>query len=136
MTHKKSKTKLPAALNQPTGGATVISAHVESAVVSSAVNISIHSTIDATIDHVVFCTQCINFQTHLTTLVDASLVLRHSIHKNSVRNPASGIKWDHKTHAIVQSQAEEYSSALKHARFEVIVFDLTVRKDEIRGDFL
>ena len=89
-----------------------------------------------TIAYVVSFIQCENFQTNSAGLVDASLVLRHSIHKNSVRNPASGSKYDYKMYAIVHRSAESCSEALTHAGFEVMVVDPPVKKSEIRGDFL
>lgn len=44
--------------------------------------------------------KCGDFQTHSAGLTDASLVLRHSIHKISVRNPASGSHYDYKMYGI------------------------------------
>lgn len=69
-------------------------------------------------------------------LIDASLVLRHSIHKISSRNPRSGSKYDYKMYAIVHRQAEECSSILNDLGFEVIVVDPPVKKEEIKGDYL
>jgi len=69
-------------------------------------------------------------------LIDASLVLRHSIHKISSRNPLSGSKYDYKMYAIVHRQAEECSSILNDLGFEVLVVDPPLKKDDIKGDYL
>ena len=49
-------------------------------------------------------------QSSIAGLVDASLVLRHSIHQNSIRNPLSGSKYDYEMYAIVHEQAKVCSS--------------------------
>lgn len=69
-------------------------------------------------------------------LIDASLILRHSIHKISSRNPSSGSKYDYKMYAIVHRQAEECASILTDVGFEVVLVDSPVQKEEIRGEFL
>ena len=69
-------------------------------------------------------------------LIDASLILRHSIHKISSRNPESGSKYDYKMYAIVHRQAEQCSSALAELGFEIRVVDPPVKKEEIRGEYL
>jgi len=69
-------------------------------------------------------------------LIDASLVLRHSIHNISSRNPQSGSKYDYKMYAIVHRQAVECSSILGDLGFEIIVVDPPVKKEEIKGDYL
>ena len=89
-----------------------------------------------TIAYAVSFIQCGNFQSNSAGLVDASLVLRHSIHQISVRNPESGSKYDYKMYAIVHRKAEECSQALQTAGFEVLVVDPPVEKSEIRGDYL
>jgi hypothetical protein len=69
-------------------------------------------------------------------LIDASLVLRHSIHNISSRNPLSGSKYDYKMYAIVHRQAEECSNILNDLGFEVLVVDPPIKKEEIKGDYL
>eukprot|EP00560_Eucampia_antarctica_P001940 CAMPEP_0197833114 /NCGR_PEP_ID=MMETSP1437-20131217/17796_1 /TAXON_ID=49252 ORGANISM="Eucampia antarctica, Strain CCMP1452" /NCGR_SAMPLE_ID=MMETSP1437 /ASSEMBLY_ACC=CAM_ASM_001096 /LENGTH=905 /DNA_ID=CAMNT_0043436955 /DNA_START=312 /DNA_END=3029 /DNA_ORIENTATION=- len=89
-----------------------------------------------TIAYAVSFIMCDNFQSNSAGLVDASLVMRHSIHKISVRNPDSGSKYDYKMYAIVHRQAEACSKALQAAGFEIMVVDNPVQTKEIRGDFL
>lgn len=89
-----------------------------------------------TVAYVVSFIQCSGTATNSAGLVDASLVMRHSIHQISVRNPDSGSKYDYKMYAIVHRQAETCSETLKHAGFEIILVDPPVQKKEIRGDYL
>jgi lipopolysaccharide biosynthesis glycosyltransferase len=80
--------------------------------------------------------KCGDHQNNAAGLIDASLVLRHSIHKISSRNPESGSKYDYKMYAIVHRQAQACSQVLEKSGFEVIVVDPPFDKSEIKGDFL
>ncbi len=89
-----------------------------------------------TVAYVVSFIQCSGTATNSAGLVDASLVLRHSIHQISSRNPESGSKYDYKMYAIVHRQAEQCSQTLKKVGFEIILVDPPVQKSEIRGEYL
>ena len=89
-----------------------------------------------TVAYAVSFIKCGDKQTHSGGLVDASLVLRHSIHQTSSRNPASGSEYDYKMYAIVHRDAENCSAKLKDVGFEVLVVDPPVLKSDIRGEFL
>lgn len=89
-----------------------------------------------TIGYAISLIKCGDHQTTSAGLIDAAIVLRHSVHMTSIRNPASGSKYDYKMYAIVHEQAEKCSSVLKNVGFEVIVKDQPVKVDYIRGDFL
>jgi len=80
--------------------------------------------------------KCGDFQTKSASLNDASIVMRHSIHQISRRNPKSNSKYDYKMYAIVHRQAEQCSQVLKKVGFEVIVVDPPVQQKEIRGEHL
>ena len=80
--------------------------------------------------------KCGDKQSSAAGLVDASLILRHSIHKISSRHPSSGSKYDYKMYAIVHKQAEQCSAKLKDVGFEVIVVDSPIKDTEIRGEYL
>jgi hypothetical protein len=69
-------------------------------------------------------------------LTDASMVLRHSIHQNSIRNPMSGSKYDYKMYAIVHEQAVECSAALADAGFELVVKRPPIEKQDIQSKYL
>jgi hypothetical protein len=69
-------------------------------------------------------------------LTDAAMVLRHSIHQNSIRNPASGSKYDYKMYAIVHEQAVKCSATLANAGFEILVKKPPVSKQEISSKYL
>ncbi len=80
--------------------------------------------------------KCSDKQSSTAGLIDASLILRHSIHKVSSRNPSSGSKYDYKMYAIVHRQAEECSAKLKKVGFEIVVVDPPVQPSEIKGEYL
>ena len=69
-------------------------------------------------------------------LVDSSLVMRHSIHNISSRNPDSQSQYDYKMFAIVHKQAEDCSHVLKELGYEVLVVDPPVVREDIQGIFL
>ncbi|KAL7538178.1 hypothetical protein ACHAWF_008114, partial [Thalassiosira exigua] len=89
-----------------------------------------------TVAYAVSFIKCDDFQTHAAGLVDASLILRHSIHKISSRDPSSGSKYDYKMYAIVHRDAEGCAGALRDAGFEVVVVDPPAKREDIRGEFL
>jgi len=110
---------------------------------SAAVSASEHSQVvhqenhqPVTIAYAVSFIKCGDFQTQAAGLVDASIILRHSIHKISVRNPASKSKYDYKMYAIVHKDAEGCSAKLHDVGFEVVVVDRPVQQSEIRGEDL
>lgn len=94
------------------------------------------TTKPTTIGYAVSLIKCGDKQTSAAGLMDAAIVLRHSIHMTSVRNPASGSKYDYKMYALVHRQAEECSSVLKQVGFQVIVTDPPVERKDIRGKYL
>ena len=66
-------------------------------------------------------------------LIDASLVLRHSIHKISSRNPESGSKYDYKMYAIVhRTQAIECLDTIQDLGYEVIIVDPPFEVEDIQ----
>lgn len=89
-----------------------------------------------TVAYAVSFIKCGDFQTHSAGLTDASLILRHSVHKISKRNLESGSKYDYKMYAIVHRQAEECSRILQQTGFEVLVVDPPVKQQEILGNHL
>lgn len=89
-----------------------------------------------TVAYAVSFIKCGDFQTHSAGLIDASLVLRHSVHKISRRDATSGSKYDYKMYAIVHRDAEECSGVLRDVGFEVVVVDPPVKQENIRGEFL
>lgn len=82
--------------------------------------------------------KCSDKQSFPAGLVDAAIVMRHSVHMTSVRNPSSGSVYDYKMFAIVHSKAhaEGCGEALKEAGFTVLVRDPPVKREEIQGEFL
>jgi len=80
--------------------------------------------------------KCGDHQNSPAGLIDASLVLRHSIYKISSRYPSSGSKYDFKMYAIVHTQAQACAEVLGKVGYEVIVKDPPLQKNEIRGEEL
>jgi hypothetical protein len=80
--------------------------------------------------------KCGDFQSSTAGLQDAALVLKHSIHQTSVRNPHSGSHYDYKAYAIVHRQAEKCAQELADAGYELVIRDPPVDKSMIRGDYL
>lgn len=80
--------------------------------------------------------KCGDFQSSTAGLQDAALVLKHSIHQTSIRNPQSGSRYDYKAYAIVHRQAEKCAQELEDAGYELVIRDPPVDKSEIRGDYL
>jgi hypothetical protein len=57
--------------------------------------------------------KCEDKQTSTAGLIDAALVLRHSVHMQSIRNEKSGSRYDYQMYAIVHVDAVKCSSILK-----------------------
>ena len=80
--------------------------------------------------------RCSDFQSSTDGLLDAATILRHSIHKTSMRNPDSGSKYDYKLYAIVHTKAAECSHILSDLGYEVLLKESPVQISEIRGEYL
>lgn len=81
--------------------------------------------------------KCGDLQSNDAGMVDAALVLRHSIHKISARDPNSGSNYDYHMYAIVHKQAEQCSYILKNAGFDVIIIQQSpIQPKEIQGAYL
>ena len=80
--------------------------------------------------------KCGDHQNNSAGLIDSSLILRHSIHTISSRNPTSGSKYDYKMYAIVHRQAMSCTDTLDKLGFEVKVVDPPLNRSEIKGEFL
>ncbi len=74
---------------------------------------------------------------HPAGLLDAALVLQHSIHQVLVHNhPHSNSKYDYKMYALVYPQVVKCSRPLSQAGFILMVKDLSVQQADIEGEFL
>jgi hypothetical protein len=70
-------------------------------------------------------------------LTDALLVLRHSIHKISSRNPESGSKYDYKMYALVhRTQSTACIDPITKLGFEVIVVDPQFQIEDLQDEFV
>ena len=91
----------------------------------------------ATVAYAVSLIKCGDKQSTDAGLVDAALVMRHSIHKISIRNPESKSRYDYKMYAIVHKQAEPCSRILENVGFHIILIEESpVKPSEIRGEYL
>lgn len=89
-----------------------------------------------TVAYAISLVKCGDGQSNDAGLVDAALVLRHSIHQISKRNIHSGSIYDYKMYAIVHKQAINCSIVLQQAGFEIVIKDTPVQPYEIQGTFL
>ncbi|KAL7580788.1 hypothetical protein ACA910_001066 [Epithemia clementina (nom. ined.)] len=87
-----------------------------------------------TVAYAVSLIKCGDFQSTPEGLVDAALVMHHSIYKTSSRVGASN--YDYKMYAIVHQDAERCSHILKDAGFEVLIKQKPVEPSEIQGEYL
>jgi hypothetical protein len=90
----------------------------------------------ATVAYAISLIKCGDKQSSDVGLVDAALVMRHSIHKISIRNPNSGSNFDYRMYALVHEQAEHCSHLLKKAGFNIVLLEAPVKPHEIRGQYL
>ena len=86
-----------------------------------------------TIGYAVSFLQCSSkvTQTSSGTLVDASLILRHSVHTQHAKS-----RYDYKMYALVHPQAVDCSKLLGQVGFQVIVVEPPVLQSEIQGEYL
>jgi hypothetical protein len=78
--------------------------------------------------------QCGDFQSSAAGLVDAAIVLRHSIHETSSRVGKS--HYDYKMYAIVHPQAQTCSQTLEDLGFTILLRSPPVQEFEIQSDHL
>ena len=80
--------------------------------------------------------QCGDHQSRATDLIDAAMVLRHSIHQTSVRNNGAVSHYDYKMYAIVEQGAVSCSQVLRDLGFELLLRNTPVHDYEIQGEYL
>mmetsp|Transcript_542 Transcript_542/g.894 ORF Transcript_542/g.894 Transcript_542/m.894 type:complete len:470 (-) Transcript_542:336-1745(-) len=68
-----------------------------------------------------------------THRIDQAAIMLYSVHRNSIRNPASGSKYDYRAYAFVHPEAANCTSMLEQIGYEVQVLDSPVLKSEIKG---
>lgn len=89
-----------------------------------------------TVAYAISLIKCGDGQSTPEGLVDASMVLQHSIHQNSLRAGNQVSYYDYKMYAIVHEQAVSCSQVLQDAGFHVLVRSPPLEVKDIRGDFL
>ena len=99
-------------------------------------NNTVPEDLSKTIAYAISLIKCGDHQSTPTGLVDAAMVLRHSVHMTSSRNPESGSKYDYHMVAIVHRAALGCAGTLKTVGFEIMVVDTPINPRHIRGDFL
>lgn len=87
-----------------------------------------------TVAYVISLIKCGDKQSNVGGLTDAALVLRHSIHVNSIRTQRG--RYDYRMYAIVHEKAEHCSQPLKDAGFEIMVKSRPVEKWEVQSQHL
>ena len=84
-----------------------------------------------TIAYAISLIKCGDHQSNAAGMTDATLVLRHSIHKMHENS-----RYNYKMYAIVHRQAVECTDLLAQAGLEVVVRDPPLEVSEIRGEYL
>ena len=91
----------------------------------------------ATVAYAISLIKCSDKQTTDVGLIDAALVLQHSIHQISIRNPVSQSRYDYRMYAIIHPQAEACSQVLATVGFELVRIDEPpIHVHEIKGTYL
>ncbi len=90
-----------------------------------------------TIAYAISLIKCSDEQTNTPGLLDAALILRHSIHSTSIRNPHSGSKYDYKLYVIAHAtNAVQCAHSLSDIGYEVMLKHPPINSSEIRGEYL
>ena len=90
-----------------------------------------------TVAYAVSFIECKSSPTKIAALTDASLVLRHSIHKISSRNPNSGSKYDYKMYAFVHKRrAIKCIDAINSLGFEVVFVAPPFEINDLQDEFV
>ena len=84
-----------------------------------------------TIAYAISLVKCGDHQSTAGGLIDAAIVMRHSIHLTHQHS-----KYDYKMYAIVHTNAQDCSQLLRDVGFEISVVDSPVQVSEIRGEYL
>jgi hypothetical protein len=70
-------------------------------------------------------------------ITDGAAVLLHSIHRNSIRNPDSGSKYDYKMYALVHPEAEHCARpTLEPLGYHILIRNVPVSLNKIEGAYL
>jgi hypothetical protein len=103
-------------------------------IISSAENIPRPTNVtklNVTVAYAVSLVKCGDHQSTEEGLIDASLVMRHSIHLTHLQS-----KYHYKMYAIVHEKAVKCSGVLRDSGFEIVVVAQPINRTEIRGEFL
>lgn len=88
----------------------------------------------ATIAYAWTLAKCKDFQSSTEGMVDAALILKHSVHQVSSRVGKS--QYDYQMYVLVHPDAAACTNSLEDAGYTVKVLPSPVNKDDIEGDFL
>ena len=81
--------------------------------------------------------KCGDEQTTSAGLIDAAIILQHSIHQISRRNYASSCsRYDYTMIALVHRQAEECSHVLRTVGFQIQIVDTPIDQTQIQDEHL
>lgn len=88
----------------------------------------------ATIAYAWTLAKCSDFQSSTEGMIDAALILKHSIHKVSFRVGKSN--YDYRMYVLVHQDAAACTQALEDAGYTVKILPQPVEKKDIRGVYL
>ena len=72
---------------------------------------------------------------HRQNLIDAAAVLKHSIHRSSIRNPKSLSHYDYQMYAFVHTNASACAEPLRHIGYTVLVRENPVELYQVEKEW-
>jgi hypothetical protein len=87
------------------------------------------------IAYVISLIKCGDHQTTIPGMMDAIVILRHSVHKHSIRSNPNA-KYDYKFYALVHKDAEQCSGFLRDLGIEILIKDTPVKLEEMQSEVL
>ena len=112
---------------KPTKTSTAVTANAKA-------NANATSTPKATIAYAWTLAKCSDFQSSTEGMIDAALILKHSVHQVSFR--AGKSKYDYRMYVLVHQDAAACTQILKDVGYIVKVLPQPVEKKNIRGEHL
>jgi len=85
--------------------------------------------------YVVSLIKCNDKDSNTVGFLDAAVVLRHSVHKNSIHDPESASMYSYKMYAIVHENCAHHAPALESVGYKTLIRKTPIDRNEIRNEF-
>jgi hypothetical protein len=89
----------------------------------------------ATVAYAWTLTKCGDFQSSAQGMIDSALVLRHSVHSNSVRTPSSDSQYDYRMYVFVHPQAAKCTEIMEDAGYTVLILEPPIDPKRIQSPY-